>query len=207
MGVEIPDKTYFKIGEAAKLVEVEPYTIRYWEKEFKALRPAKTKSRQRLFRQKDVQLLFVIRHLLYEQRFTIDGARRKLRDLAAAGLSTEDVLAAIQAGRPLDVEVADANAPEEPAAVRALLDTRSDELDEVRAQLDAARARLEVVEAQLTKERAAAQAYRADRERLQASLAAVDGERAAARAADAARWRALVQAVAPRQPVRRVHEE
>lgn len=110
MDVEIPDKTFFKIGEAARLVGVEPHTLRYWEKEFRAIRPSKTKSNQRLFRQRDLQLLFVIRHLLHAQRFTIDGARKKLKELGAAGMSVEEMLEAIKEGRPLDLEAADDDA-------------------------------------------------------------------------------------------------
>ena len=110
MDVEIPDKTFFKIGETARLVGVEPHTLRYWEKEFKGIKPSKTKSNQRLFRQRDLQLLFVIRHLLHAQRFTIDGARRKLRELSAVGMTVEQMLDAIRLGRPLEVEAADEEA-------------------------------------------------------------------------------------------------
>jgi len=77
----IPDKPYFKIGEAARLVAVKPYVLRYWETEFKSIRPQKTKSQQRLYRRKDVELLLKIRHLLYDERFTIEGARGRLREL------------------------------------------------------------------------------------------------------------------------------
>ncbi len=77
----IPDKPFFKIGEAAKLCAVKPYVLRYWETEFGSLRPQKTKSKQRLYRKKDVELLLKVRDLLYEQRFTIEGARQRLREL------------------------------------------------------------------------------------------------------------------------------
>jgi DNA-binding transcriptional MerR regulator len=77
----IPDKPYFKIGEAARLCAVKPYVLRYWETEFKSVRPGKTKSQQRLYRKKDVELLLKIRHLLYDKRYTIEGARARLRDL------------------------------------------------------------------------------------------------------------------------------
>jgi len=77
----IPDKPFFKIGEAARLCAVKPYVLRYWETEFGSLRPQKTKSQQRLYRKKDVELLLKIRHLLYEERFTIEGARTRLREL------------------------------------------------------------------------------------------------------------------------------
>jgi len=77
----IPDKPFFKIGEAARLVAVKPYVLRYWETEFGSVRPQKTRSQQRLYRRKDVELLLKIRHLLYDERFTIEGARARLREL------------------------------------------------------------------------------------------------------------------------------
>src|SRR3954465_4787971 len=77
----LPDKPYFKIGEAARLCAVKPYVLRYWETEFRSLRPQKTRSQQRLYRRRDIELLLRIRELLYDQRFTIEGARTKLRDL------------------------------------------------------------------------------------------------------------------------------
>ena len=77
----LPDKPFFKIGEAARLVAVKPYVLRYWETEFRSIRPQKTKSQQRLYRRKDVELLLKIRHLLYDERFTIEGARGRLREL------------------------------------------------------------------------------------------------------------------------------
>jgi DNA-binding transcriptional MerR regulator len=77
----IPEKPYFKIGEAARICGVQPYVLRYWETEFRSLRPQKTQSQQRLYRRKDVELLLQIRHLLYEKRFTIAGARERLREL------------------------------------------------------------------------------------------------------------------------------
>jgi len=77
----VPDKPFFKIGEAARLCAVKPYVLRYWETEFKSLRPQKTRSKQRLYRRKDVELLLKIRQLLYAQRFTIEGARARLREM------------------------------------------------------------------------------------------------------------------------------
>ena len=77
----IPDKPFFKIGEAARLCAVKPYVLRYWETEFHSIRPQKTRSQQRLYRRKDVELLLTIRDLLYGQRFTIQGARVRLREL------------------------------------------------------------------------------------------------------------------------------
>ncbi len=77
----IPDRPYFKIGEAARLCAVKPYVLRYWETEFRSIKPQKTRSQQRLYRRKDIELLLKIRHLLYDERFTIEGARARLREL------------------------------------------------------------------------------------------------------------------------------
>jgi DNA-binding transcriptional MerR regulator len=76
----IPDKLFFRIGEVSELLGVEPYVLRYWESEFPALAPKKSSSGQRMFRRKDVDLLFNIKHLLYEKKFTIEGARKALQD-------------------------------------------------------------------------------------------------------------------------------
>lgn len=75
---EIPDKLYFRIGEVARLVGVEPYVLRYWETEFPTLAPKKSGSGHRLYRRKDVELLLEIKRLLYEKRYTIEGARQFL---------------------------------------------------------------------------------------------------------------------------------
>ncbi len=85
----IPDKAYFRIGEVARILGVKPYVLRYWESEFKAIRPQKSRSQQRLYRRRDVELLLRIKHLLYEERFTIAGARRKLREEGATDVEAE----------------------------------------------------------------------------------------------------------------------
>jgi DNA-binding transcriptional MerR regulator len=78
VSAEIPDKLYFRIGDVARLVGVEPYVLRYWETEFPVLAPKKSGSGHRLYRRKDVELLLEIKRLLYEKRFTIEGARQFL---------------------------------------------------------------------------------------------------------------------------------
>jgi Predicted transcriptional regulators len=75
MDTIIPEKAYFRIGEVSKILDVEPYVIRYWETEFRTVKPVRTKTAQRLYRKKDVQELLNIKNLLYFQRFTIDGAK------------------------------------------------------------------------------------------------------------------------------------
>jgi DNA-binding transcriptional MerR regulator len=81
---EIPDKLYFKIGEVADLLGVEPYVLRYWETEFSVLSPKKSGTGHRLYRRKDVELLLRIKHLLRDKRFTIEGARQTLQAEAKA---------------------------------------------------------------------------------------------------------------------------
>ena len=76
----IPDKLFFRIGEVSQLVGVEPYVLRYWESEFPGLSPKKSNTGQRMFRRKDVELLLHIKHLLYDRKFTIEGARKALLD-------------------------------------------------------------------------------------------------------------------------------
>jgi DNA-binding transcriptional MerR regulator len=76
----LPNKLYFRIGEVAKIVGVKPYVLRYWETEFTILRPGKTPSRHRLYRRRDVETLLEIKKLLYEEGFTIAGAKKKLKD-------------------------------------------------------------------------------------------------------------------------------
>ncbi len=78
----IPDKSYFRIGEVAKLTGIEAYVLRYWETEFKELAPPKSKSDQRMYRRSDVELVRTIKQLLYEDRYTIEGARQRLAELA-----------------------------------------------------------------------------------------------------------------------------
>src|ERR1044072_1560291 len=76
---EIPDKLYFKIGEVSELLKVEAYVLRYWESEFPVLSPKKSGTGHRLYRRKDVELLLRIKHLLYDKKFTIEGARQNLQ--------------------------------------------------------------------------------------------------------------------------------
>jgi len=72
-----PDKLFYKIGEVSRIAGVEPYVLRYWESEFSFLRPRKNKSGQRVYTRKDLDLVLRIRKLLYEDRYTIEGVRKK----------------------------------------------------------------------------------------------------------------------------------
>jgi DNA-binding transcriptional MerR regulator len=86
---ELPEKPYYKIGEVAQLAGVEPYVLRYWETEFKTIRPEKTRSNQRLYRRRDVEAVLAIKRLLYEEGYRIDGAKRRLRELAGEESSAD----------------------------------------------------------------------------------------------------------------------
>jgi DNA-binding transcriptional MerR regulator len=75
---EIPDKLYFRIGEVARLAGIKPYVLRFWETEFPALGPRKSGTGHRLYRRKDVELVLEIKGLLYDKRYTIEGARKSM---------------------------------------------------------------------------------------------------------------------------------
>jgi len=74
----IPDKLYFRIGEVKKITGVEPHVLRYWESEFKIIRPQRASSKQRLYRRIDVENILTIKKLLYEDGYTVPGARKHL---------------------------------------------------------------------------------------------------------------------------------
>jgi DNA-binding transcriptional MerR regulator len=88
---EIPDKLYFRIGEVSRLAGIKPYVLRFWETEFSSLGPKKSGKGHRLYRRKDVELVLEIKRLLYETRYTIEGARKFLeaRPREAAGKSSD----------------------------------------------------------------------------------------------------------------------
>jgi DNA-binding transcriptional MerR regulator len=82
---EIPAKRYFTIGEVSNLCDVKPHVLRYWEQEFTQLKPVKRRGNRRYYQRQDVMLIRQIRELLYEQGFTIGGARQRM-----AGSDTQD---------------------------------------------------------------------------------------------------------------------
>ncbi len=83
-GISIPDKLYFRISEVSKLTGLEPYVLRYWESEFKLIKPIRTKSKHRLYRRKDLNIILEIKRLLYEEQYTIAGAKKRLEDIIRA---------------------------------------------------------------------------------------------------------------------------
>jgi len=99
--VVIPDKLYYRIGEVEAITEIPAYVLRYWESEFKLLRPKKNPAGQRLYRKKDLELVQRIKTLLYDERLTLEGAKKRLRgdpkgapqmDLGLKSVALEDTL-------------------------------------------------------------------------------------------------------------------
>ena len=89
---EANEKRYYRIGEVSKLTGVKPYVLRYWESEFRWMSPQKSRSKQRLYRKRDIDMILLIKKLLYGQRYTIAGARKKLRDMGVGqALETGDL--------------------------------------------------------------------------------------------------------------------
>jgi len=84
MGHIPDDKRYFRIGEASRIIGVEPYVLRFWESEFPQLRPRRADSRQRTYQRRDLEILLEIKRLLYEEKLTIEGARQRLDDKSPA---------------------------------------------------------------------------------------------------------------------------
>jgi DNA-binding transcriptional MerR regulator len=92
----LPAKLYFRIGEVASLVGVEPHVLRYWEREFRSIRPTKSAKGQRVYSRRDVENLLKVRQLLYAEGFTIAGARKRLQK---QGVEPEDARAEAATGR------------------------------------------------------------------------------------------------------------
>ena len=93
----IPDKSLFRIGEVSHVTATKPFVLRYWETEFPMLQPVKSPKGHRLYRREDIETVFTIKRLLYDEGFTIAGARRHLRDQALGGNGTNGGAAAAEA--------------------------------------------------------------------------------------------------------------
>jgi DNA-binding transcriptional MerR regulator len=90
---DIPDKLYFRIGEVGKITGLPTHVLRFWESEFSRIRPKRTASGQRLYTRRDIELILHVKNLLYERKFTIQGARQHLTaQPAKKGISTSQLL-------------------------------------------------------------------------------------------------------------------
>jgi len=107
MDKKIPNKLFFKIGEVCEITDTQPYVLRYWESEFPALAPAKNSSGQRIYRRRDIETVLRIKQLLYEEGFTIAGAKKRLEAEMAGRVETPIPLADGPSVTPQDGSGAD----------------------------------------------------------------------------------------------------
>ncbi|MFH1368885.1 MAG: MerR family transcriptional regulator [Elusimicrobiota bacterium] len=107
----IPDKEFFSIGEASRIAQIPAYVLRYWESEFKLLRPARRTSGQRKYIRKDIETIFRIKDLLYSRKFTIAGAKKHLLDEKRKDSGSTDVQLNFEIQQPASVSASSA-APE-----------------------------------------------------------------------------------------------
>ncbi len=121
-----PVQEYFSIGEVCEMTDLKPHVLRYWESQFRFLNPAKNRSGNRVYQRREVELVLLVKHLLYEEKYTIEGARQKLdeqrrsgelRAAARAALELQTIVSIEQELRDL-LEVLEAE-PKERAAIRA----------------------------------------------------------------------------------------
>jgi len=89
---ELPDKLYFKVGEVSAITGVPAYVLRFWETEFKKIKPKRTPSGQRLYRKNDIELILRIKHLLYEKKYTIQGAKQHLKTKPAGKMKKSSTI-------------------------------------------------------------------------------------------------------------------
>jgi len=95
MSVLIPSRTFFRIGDVAKIVGVKPYVIRFWESEFPFVAPDKASSGQRVYRRPQIEALVLVKHLLHVERYSIEGAKKKLTELRREAKLKEAMLAVV----------------------------------------------------------------------------------------------------------------
>ncbi len=100
MNFRIPDRTFFRIGDVSAILGVKPHVIRFWESEFPFLAPAKASSGQRVYRRSDIEALILVKHLLHIERFSIEGARKKLGELRKSARLRE-AMDAVLSGKPV----------------------------------------------------------------------------------------------------------
>jgi DNA-binding transcriptional MerR regulator len=124
MDKAIPNKLFFKIGEVCEITDTQPYVLRYWESEFPALAPAKNSSGQRIYRRKDIETVLRIKQLLYDEGFTIAGAKKRLDAETSGRASTPQTMAA------------DPGQPDGNESARSVLFEVRDQLREILTLLD-----------------------------------------------------------------------
>ncbi len=123
------DKLYYRIGEVSELTGVKAHVLRYWETEFRWMAPPKSRSKQRLYRQRDIEFVLLVKRLLWEERYTIAGARQRIQELGV-----EDALAMLSEPREAD-RSPDTGDSADWISFRAAIDEMRDELVAVRGVL------------------------------------------------------------------------
>ena len=137
----IPEKLFFRIGEVCDLIKVQPHVLRYWETEFPMLAPQKNRAGQRVYRRKDVEMVLRIRDLLYEEKFTIAGAKKRLLD-DMRGVSTRaklaEVLAADEKAEPQPAGASSSPAPDQSVSpqTRSVLRLLKSDLEDLLTRLN-----------------------------------------------------------------------
>ena len=105
MSVTIPTRTFFRIGDVAKILGVKPYVIRFWETEFPFVAPDKASSGQRVYRRSQIEALVLVKHLLHVERFSIEGAKKKLTELRRQAKLKETILAVVANGDSVETKI------------------------------------------------------------------------------------------------------
>ncbi|NJD17733.1 MAG: MerR family transcriptional regulator [Gemmatimonadetes bacterium] len=90
MNEPIAKKAYYSIGEVCDLTGLKDHVLRYWETQFDVLNPTKNRAGNRVYRPKEIELILVVKHLLYEEKYTIEGARKKLQEMRKSGELAEE---------------------------------------------------------------------------------------------------------------------
>jgi DNA-binding transcriptional MerR regulator len=121
---QIPNKLFFKIGEVCEITDTQPYVLRYWESEFPALAPAKNSSGQRIYRRKDIETVLRIKQLLYEEGFTIAGAKKRLEAELGGRAATPSTMANLPDTVVTNVPVLEPATPEDDGTRAVLLEVR-----------------------------------------------------------------------------------
>lgn len=130
VALQASDKLYYRIGEVSKLTGVKAHVLRYWETEFRWMTPPKSRSKQRLYRRRDIEFVWLLKRLLWDERYTIAGARQRIQELGV-----EDALALLQQ-KPAEVGAeTSSQSSADWLAVRAALDEMQNELVSVRGVL------------------------------------------------------------------------
>ena len=144
---ELPPKLFFRIGEVAGLVGVEPHVLRYWEREFRSIRPTKSAKGQRVYSRKDVENLIRVRELLYRDGFTIAGAKKKLQRPSD---ETEPMTASNARSAEKEPEVEASPPAPQPAPPETVTRPKAAEAPRTREKLLALRAEVEAFIEELT---------------------------------------------------------